>query len=66
MTPEVRRSSILEDVLEVRISVSTLGSRNATLRQQGRETLARVVLELGPSHFGAVLHELRTTAEKWS
>ena len=32
--------------------VATLSSRNQGLRQQGRETLGKVVLELGAKNFG--------------
>ena len=44
--------------------VATLGSRNKALRQQGRETLGKVVLELGAPNFGAVLHEMKTSLTK--
>ena len=44
--------------------VQTVSSRNKVLRQQGREALAKVVLELGAPNFGAVLHELKTSLTK--
>ena len=44
--------------------VATLGSRNNALRQQGRETLAKVVLELGPTHFGSVVAEMKGSLTK--
>ena len=44
--------------------VTAVGSRDKVVRQVGRETLAKVVIELGPTHFGAVLHELRTSLRR--
>ena len=41
--------------------VATLGSRLNALRQQGRETLAKIVVELGSAHFGAVVREMSTS-----
>ena len=41
--------------------VQTLGSRNKSLRDIGRETLGKVALELGPQNFGAILHEMTTS-----
>ena len=44
--------------------VETLSSRNKTMREVGRETLGKVVLELGAPNFGAVLHEMTTSLRK--
>ncbi|KAL3930141.1 MAG: hypothetical protein SGPRY_001667 [Prymnesium sp.] len=44
--------------------VGTLSSRDKKQREVGRETLGKVVLELGAANFGAVLHELRTSLTK--
>ena len=44
--------------------VSSLSSRNKSLRDIGRETLAKVALELGAANFGAVLHEMTTSLKR--
>eukprot|EP00962_Isochrysis_galbana_P003723 scaffold1051_cov79-Isochrysis_galbana.AAC.1 len=44
--------------------VATLGSRDKGVRARGREALGMVVVELGPEHFRAVVHELETSLKR--
>jgi U3 small nucleolar RNA-associated protein 20 len=44
--------------------VATLGSRDKGVRARGREALGMVVVELGPGHFRAVVHELETSLKR--